>query len=197
MTNLGTPISASRTSPSSAGDTLNWRAQVADMISVACRHEFSNFPDLRRWEMTGDVAQQTALSLLDTIDSNKVRPTSQDHLRRIVRLHVKWAFLTLARRHHRSVWSTHATPLGRMDAPRAEEAHVSEMTPLQQKVDWLQFHCDVDALPEIQREVFRRVWYHEAKKSEIAKDLGISIRTVQRHYRLACEELMKTIGIFN
>jgi DNA-directed RNA polymerase specialized sigma24 family protein len=60
----------------------------------------------------------------------------------------------------------------------------------------MQFHCDVDALPDLQRLIFRRIWYDEATKSEIATELGISIRTVQRNYRLACETLMSTLSGF-
>ncbi|QDV88503.1 RNA polymerase sigma factor [Stieleria magnilauensis] len=78
-----------------------------------------------------------------------------------------------------------------------EEVHASEFTPMKRRVDWLQFHCTVDNLPELQREIFHKCWYDEMKKSEIAEQLGVSIRTVQRNYRLACERLICALGDFN
>lgn len=196
MAEQSTLISIAESSPSPAEIRVDWRAQMGDWIAAACHHAFLRFPELRRWEMTGDVSQQAALSLLDAIDAGKVRPTSETHLRRIVGLHVKWTFLTLARQHRRSVRSTYATPMAENRDARPEELHACEPTPMQQKVDWIQFHCDVDALPELQREIFRRIWYDEVSKSEIAKELGLGIRTVQRNYRLACEKLMSNLGDF-
>jgi RNA polymerase sigma factor (sigma-70 family) len=61
----------------------------------------------------------------------------------------------------------------------------------------MEFHCAADNLPELQREIFHKSWYDEMKKSEIAEQLGVSIRTVQRNYRLACEQLIRTLGDFN
>ncbi len=191
-------LESTATEPKSNAETSrNWHALLGEWITQSCRHGFSKFPHLRRWEMTGDVAQLATLSLLDAIDSKKVDPTSDEHLRRIVTLHVKWTFLTLSRQHRRSIRSTHATPFVDEARRRPEESLAAEFTPLKQRVDWLQFHFAVDALPDLQREVFRKVWYDEMKKSEIALQLEISLRTVQRNYRLACERLMGTLGEFS
>ena len=175
----------------------NWQELVSRWIAESCRHSFSRFPQLRRWEMTGDVAQQATLSLLDAINSKKVNPTSEEHLRRIAILPVKWTFLRLARQHRRSIRTAYATPIAENGGLRVEEVHASEFTPMKRRVDWLQFHCTVDNLPELQRDIFHKSWYDEMKKSEIAEQLGVSIRTVQRNYRLACERLICALGDFN
>ncbi|WP_436715887.1 sigma-70 family RNA polymerase sigma factor [Roseiconus lacunae] len=185
------PLEATIENPS------NWQELVTRWIAESCRLSFLRFPQLRRWEMTGDVAQQATLSLLEAINSKKVSPTSEEHLRRIAILHVKWTFLRLARQHRRSIRTAYATPVAGAPRPRAEETHPSEFTPASRRVDWMLFHCTVDGLPELQREIFHRSWYDEMKKSEIAEQLGVSLRTVQRNYRLACEQVMSALGDFD
>ncbi|MCC9603400.1 sigma-70 family RNA polymerase sigma factor [Stieleria sp. JC731] len=175
----------------------NWQELVSSWIAESCRLSFLRFPQLRRWEMTGDVAQQATLSLLEAINSKKVSPTSEEHLRRIVVLHVKWTFLRLARQHRRSIRTAHATPVAGDEDHRPEESHPSELTPASRRVDWMLFHCTVDNLPDLQREIFQKSWYDEMKKSEIADQLGLSIRTVQRNYRLACDQLICALGDFD
>ena len=53
--------------------------------------------------------------------------------------------------------------------------------------EWTEFHQQVDALPEDEREVFNLLWYGELTQAEAAEILGIAVRTVIRRWQAARE----------
>jgi RNA polymerase sigma-70 factor (ECF subfamily) len=60
-------------------------------------------------------------------------------------------------------------------------------------VEWTEFHEQVDALPDEEREVFSMTWYEGLSQGEIANLLGIGIRTVKRRWQSARCLLGKSI----
>ena len=53
----------------------------------------------------------------------------------------------------------------------------------------------VEQMPEQRRRVFRMSRYERCSHQEIARELGISTKTVEYHIRMALAELRKIIGI--
>ena len=160
---------------------------VMTFVEDACRRELILFPRLRRWEQTGDLAQQAVFSLLRALADNRVQPQSEDHLRNVAQLHVRWTAQTMARSLERSVRPAHATPLC---SGHTEEHAVADLTPADTTIDWIVFHDTVQTLPDVLRDVFRMVWYEDVKKTDVAAALGMNLRAVQRAYRAAMERLI-------
>jgi DNA-directed RNA polymerase specialized sigma24 family protein len=168
---------------------------VDECISTASREGLRRFPQLRRWEMTGDVVQSAAASLWQAVRNGIVRPKSPLHLQNLARLHVKWTLLTLARQHSRSIRSQYATPGSAncaASAFRPAEA-VCDVTPPGYERDWMSFHAAVHELPDQQRQVFESIWYDGHGKAAVAESLNLSLRAVQRAYRRACEALISRL----
>ena len=53
----------------------------------------------------------------------------------------------------------------------------------------------IDELPHKRREVFVRCKVYGEKQKEVAKELGLSIKTVEKHIRLAKDELFNKLKI--
>jgi RNA polymerase sigma factor (sigma-70 family) len=60
--------------------------------------------------------------------------------------------------------------------------------------DWTEFHEQVDRLPPGAREVFDLLWYGGLAPAEVAVELGVSVRTVKRHWREARLLLSDRLG---
>jgi RNA polymerase sigma-70 factor (ECF subfamily) len=50
---------------------------------------------------------------------------------------------------------------------------------------WAEFHEQIDALPEEEREVFDLLWYQGLNQAEAAELLGVSERTIKRRWQAA------------
>lgn len=176
-------------------DNASLKTLVNECISHASREGLRQFPQLRRWEMTGDVMQQATASLWQALREGKVQPGSPLHLQNLARLHVKWTLLTLARQHARSVRARQMTP-GACHTPRHLQPVVDvvcDRTPADEQRDWMLFHAAVHELPDPQRQIFELAWYDDQSKTVIAEILQLNIRTVQREYRRACEALLAVL----
>ena len=54
---------------------------------------------------------------------------------------------------------------------------------------WTEFHEQVEALPETEKEVFGLRWYDELTFAEIGHVLEVTDRTAKRRWRSACKML--------
>ncbi len=61
-------------------------------------------------------------------------------------------------------------------------------------LEWTEFHQQVEALPEDEREVFNLLWYGELTQAEAAEILGIAVRTVIRRWQAARVRLYKVLS---
>src|SRR5436190_1055282 len=50
---------------------------------------------------------------------------------------------------------------------------------------WTEFHRQVEALPEEEREVFDLLWYQGLKQEEAAEIVGVTTRTIKSRWRSA------------
>ena len=57
--------------------------------------------------------------------------------------------------------------------------------------EWTEFHEQVEALPEEEREVFNLLWYEQMGQEEAAEVLGVTARTVRRRWQDARYQLQK------
>ncbi len=146
------------------------------------------FPNVRRWEDTGDVLQNAVLRLLHSLE--KLRPESTRDFFNLAALHIRRELLDLAR-HHRNRISSAESP-GTSEAPqdliadRAEEPDELDR--------WRNFHELVENLPVEEREVVGLIFYHGWTQDQVAELFGISDRTVRRRWEDAMTKLRRVLG---
>ena len=59
---------------------------------------------------------------------------------------------------------------------------------------WTEFHRQVEALPDDEREVFDLLWYQELSQAEAAAIVGVSDRTIKSRWRSARLKLHEALG---
>jgi RNA polymerase sigma-70 factor (ECF subfamily) len=149
-----------------------------------------------RWEDQDDLLQNSVLRLLRALQ--EVEPTSVRDFFGLAAEQMRRELLDLARRYRarRAQGPSHAADgegsdsgVSAPDPPAAEE-DADELD------RWRTFHEAVDRLPVDQREVVGLIYYHGWAQAEVAEHLGMSKRTVQRHWAaamLTLHELLKDL----
>jgi RNA polymerase sigma factor (sigma-70 family) len=155
-----------------------------------------DYPRLKRWEQTGDVLQNAMLRLYRTLQT--VTPESLRDYFRLATLQIRRELLDLVRHYYgpEGAGGKHATNATSAVSeasrtPLNEPADVS-LDPRQLAV-WTEFHQQVQALPEEEREVFDLVWYQALAHTEAALVLNVSARTVKRRWQAACLTLHEAL----
>jgi DNA-directed RNA polymerase specialized sigma24 family protein len=59
---------------------------------------------------------------------------------------------------------------------------------------WTEFHTQVAALPEDEREVFDLLYYQNLPRADAAALLNVSVKTLVRRWQKACERLHQATG---
>lgn len=157
------------------------------------------FSRVRRWDDTGDVAQNAAMRLYRAL--GETVPDSPRGLMGLMATQIQRELIDLARKHAgpMSYAKNHDTNVVR-DGSRsgvflvdeAEDAGdgLDEELPLER---WEAFHAAVESLPEEHRETFKLVWYLGADRETAAKTLGLSVRTVGRRWQEARELVTRAV----
>lgn len=160
------------------------------------RKIFRDFPNVRRWEQTEDVFQNVLINLWKALE--KVELKDARHFLRLAAEKIRFELIDLSRHYY--------GPLGH-GAHHASQANLrssgdSEPKPFEQGVvsvdpsriaQWVEIHHQVSKLPEIEREVFDLLWYHELKQEEAAALIGVDVRTIKRRWRQAKLRLPKLL----
>jgi RNA polymerase sigma-70 factor (ECF subfamily) len=154
------------------------------------------YPNVRRWEQTDDVLQNAVLRLHRTLQQLPVE-TSRDFFR-LAALHVRRELLDLAKHYY----GPHGQGARHASSP-GEPSDSHDLTP-PGPVDlsgdparlaaWGDFHQQIEALPEEEREVFDLLWYQGLSQAEAAEVLGTSERTVKRRWQSARVRLHDALG---
>lgn len=156
------------------------------------------FSKVRRWNDTGDVAQNAAIRLYRAL--GETVPDSPRGLMGLMAVQIQRELIDLARKHSgpMSYAQNHDTNVrdgSQGDVFLVDEApqngEQDEEIPMAR---WEAFHAAVEQLPEEHREVFRLAWYLGLDQNAVAKTLGLSRRTVQRKWQEAREIIAKTMG---
>lgn len=154
------------------------------------------FSRVRRWDTTGDVAQNASIRLHRALA--EVVPASPRGLMGLMAAQIQRELIDLARKHAgpMSFAANHDTGASRReDGPDAFvdtlPAREEETIPLER---WERFHRAVEDLPDDLREVFRMAWYMGLDQNAVAGFLGCSVRTVGRKWQEAQHRLQAVLG---
>jgi RNA polymerase sigma-70 factor (ECF subfamily) len=139
-----------------------------DRLHHLARKFFRRETALRALDQTDDIVQESVLRLLKALD--QVRPTEVVAFVGLMARQVRWVLGDLARQRHRVV-----SP-GLASDPVAKQTY---------NVETIEFHAQVDALPEEHRQMFDLLIYEQHSQEEVAQLLNISIRTVKRRWQAA------------
>jgi RNA polymerase sigma-70 factor (ECF subfamily) len=159
-----------------------------DRLRALARKMLRGYPNVHRWEQTDDVLQNAALRLHRTLRQLPV-DTPRDFFR-LAALNIRRELLDLAKHYYgpRGAGAHHATEVGGSATTRegpgaAEPADVSHEPG--RVAAWGEFHEQIAALPDEEREVFDLLWYQGLSQAEAAETLGVSERTVKRRWLAA------------
>jgi RNA polymerase sigma-70 factor (ECF subfamily) len=165
---------------------------TCERLTQLTRTMLRDYRRLKRWEQTEDVLQNALVRLYRALQ--EVTPASLRDFYRLATLQIRRELIDLSRRYYGPQGR------GRLHASNVEEANPLEShPPAYEQADssdgparlavWSEFHRQVEALPEEEREVFDLVWYQGLQHTEAASVLGVSARTVKRRWQSACLKL--------
>jgi len=156
-------------------------SHACERLRILTRKTLRGYPLVRRWEQTDDVLQNSMLRLFRAL--TEITPDSLRHFYNLATLQIRRELLDLAKHHARKH--------GQADESSEEQADPDEPSTL---AEWSEFHCQVETLPDDEREVFAQVWYHDLSLAEAAEVSGISVRTVIRRWQAARIRLQRGMG---
>jgi RNA polymerase sigma-70 factor (ECF subfamily) len=163
-------------------------AHAVERLRRLARKMLRAFPDLRRWEMTDDVLQNALLRLHRCLA--EVRPRSTKDFFNLAAVQMRRELLDLAKHHfgpqggaanhhtdgHGLAADDEGGPLRQLQDAAEEPATLD---------DWTEFHAQVEALPEDERQAVGLLYYQGLSQEEAAAVLGVSVRTVKRRWQSA------------
>jgi RNA polymerase sigma factor (sigma-70 family) len=153
-------------------------------LEALARKMLRGFPKVRLHVQTDDVLQNALVRLLRALET--MQPTSLPDFFNFAAVLMRRELLDLAR-HFRSIIQHEEAPLGQPGAngkPAGPEP--LDRTDEPQDLDhWTRFHEEVDRLPAEEREVVSLVFYHGWTQAQVAEQLGVTVRTVQRRWQAA------------
>ncbi len=171
------------------GDAAAWGellAHACERLRRLARKMLKGFPDLRRWEMTDDLLQNSMLRLHRAL--SEVKPASVRHFFNLASVQIRRELLDLADHHFgpEGDGANHHTDglclVAGEEGALEREAVAEEPTSLD---GWTGFHARIEALPDEEREVVGLLWYEGLAQEEAAAVLGVSVRTVKRRWQTA------------
>jgi len=171
-------------------------AARGELLGYACerlrnlaRKMLRGYPKVHRWEQTDDVLQNAAIRLHRTLQQIPVQ-TSLDFFR-LAALNIRRELLDLARHYygpqgqgaHHATWGSGDSSTTRSDSGLAAPPDSSDDPA--RLAAWGEFHRQIGALPDEEREVFDLIWYQGLSQAEAAELLNVSERTIKRRWQAA------------
>ena len=172
-------------------------ARVSRRLLVLARRMLQDSPRIGRWEQAEDLLQASVLRLHLAL-ADVVPPSVEDFLR-FAAAQMRRELTDMARHYFgpQGIGANHATPVPGCMSPGegylAFEEHDSSCSPSNLAV-WTEFHSSIEQLPEIERQVFDLLWYHELTQVEAAKVLKVTERQLRRYWQSARLNLRQLIG---
>src|SRR5262245_1528554 len=140
-----------------------------------------------RWEQADDVLQNALLRLHRAL--GEVQPATVRDFFHFASVQIRRELIDLARHYYgvEGVGANHASNVGdsRSGAFAPTMAHSDSNDPSRLLL-WTEFHEQINALPDDDREAFELLWYQGLNQAEAAELLGVSVRTLQRRWTSAC-----------
>jgi RNA polymerase sigma factor (sigma-70 family) len=170
-----------RAGDASARDEL--LRSVGARLERLARHMLRGFPNVHRWVETDDVLQNALMRLLASL--GRVEPSSMRDFYNFAATMLRRELLDLAR-HFARANRDGVLPLG---WPGPEASAIPEpAAPADDPDDldrWSRFHDAVEKLVAEERETVGLIFYHGWRQAEVAEQLGVNVRTVQRRWYAA------------
>ena len=166
---------------------------ACDRLLRLTRKMFHDFPNLRRWEQTDGVFQNSMIRLHRSLAD--VKPESVLHFFNLAAVQIRRELRGLVRHHFEPNGpgnNHHTDGLPADEAGGALHGETDEPNDPQQ---WSEFHGQVETLPEEEQEIINLIWYEGLSQEEAAKLLDISMRTVKRRWqsaRMKLHEVLKS-----
>jgi RNA polymerase sigma-70 factor (ECF subfamily) len=176
-----------------------------ELINCACerlrrltRKMLKGYPRVQRWEDAEDVLQNAALRLHRAL--REVTPATVRDFFRLAALHVRRELLDLARHYygplgHGANYDSFAAgddsqqrPCLVPDQPDSASRRPDHLAA------WTEFHHQIEALPDEEREVFDLLWYQGLTQADAAAVMKVSERTVKRYWQAARLKLHQALG---
>jgi RNA polymerase sigma factor (sigma-70 family) len=171
-------------------------AHAADRLNRLTRKMLQDFPGVHRWEQTDDVLQNAALRLCRMLGECQP-PTAADFFR-LAAAQIRRELVDLARRYSGplGLGANHASfaQAGPESAPARALDPADHTHDPDRLADWTDFHREVEALPEEERETFDLLFYEGLTQAEAADLLDVSERTIKRRWQAARMRLVETLG---
>src|SRR5262249_6755003 len=159
---------------------------VCERLRNLARKMLKAYPNVHRWEQTDDVLQNASLRLLRTLQQLPIE-TSRDFFR-LAALNIRRELLDLAKHHYgaHGQGANHATASPDADTlVPGNEAVADPAENPSRLAAWGEFHEQIAALPEEERETFDLLYYQGLTQAEAAELLGVTERTVKRRWQAA------------
>jgi RNA polymerase sigma-70 factor (ECF subfamily) len=154
-------------------------------LEILTRQMLRDYPRVRRWTQTDDVLQNALVRLCRALES--VEPADIQEFYRLATTQIRRELIDLARHYsgprnaagHHESWTGDPGQEQRSPDP-ADATHDPAAL-----ADWSDFHTQVAALPDEEREVFGLIFYHGMTQEDAADVLGVTVRTIQRRWQNA------------
>jgi RNA polymerase sigma-70 factor (ECF subfamily) len=168
-------------------------AIAGERLSRLARRMLRRYRGVRRWEQTDDVLQGAALRLCRALD--EVQPASVRSFINLAAVQIRRELIDLARRYQGrdGAGRPHVGPLGSEGSAGPPEPGTDTDDPARLAA-WTEFHVQVQALPDEEREIFDLLWYQDLSKAEAAELLGVTERVVRYRWRSARVRLHRRLG---
>jgi len=151
-------------------------------LRALARRMLERHAALQRLVDTDDLLQNAAIRMQRALASVVVE--SPRHAMALAAMQLKRELMDLVRRERRSS----------VDDTRTQASHDREAVQRDRSLHaWADFHAAVEALPQPQREAVHFLWYLGLPQEEAARLLGITDRTLRRHWTAAQESLRRRL----
>lgn len=165
-----------------------------ELLNSACerlerltRKMLRDYPRVHRWEQTGDVMQNAAVRLYRALA--EVKPATVGDFFRLAALNIRRELLDLAQHYYGPQGAgAHHVTLGERDSERSPDSPLEKPDADDEPARlaaWTEFHRQVEALPDEERELFDLLWYQGLSQAEAGAILKVSERTIKRRWRSA------------
>jgi RNA polymerase sigma-70 factor (ECF subfamily) len=176
-----------------------------ELLDIACerlrrlaRKMLRGYGRVRRWEETDDVFQNAAVRLCRAL--SVVKPASVRSFINLAAVQIRRELIDMARhyggpggpgRQHTSQAQAGSDGSGSLRGP--PEAADDTDDPARLAV-WTEFHQQIEALPEKEKDVFDLLYYQGLTQAEAAAVLGVAERVVKYRWRSARLKLNEMLG---
>jgi RNA polymerase sigma-70 factor (ECF subfamily) len=179
--------------PDARNQLVNLAYQVFRPLARFIFHK--DFARLGRWTDTNEVCQEALLRLWRVLEH--VTPESERDFRRLTSQAIRRVLLDLARHYYgpQGTGANHASNADGSDSNETRSTPDKEDGTFDPSrlAEWADFHQQIEALPEAEREVFELIWYHKLTQVEAASLLGVSVRAVWSRWHNACMHLARAL----